>query len=90
MLNPESSICSGLLAQGTSRWGGAGQDGPEFPRWWAQHKVLDRTWGHKRFRHPVVGPLEIDYEARCIYRAIPTRPSSCTGLPTATPAPLRH
>ena len=36
---------------------------PEFPRWWAQHKVLDRTWGHKRFRHPVVGPLEIDYEA---------------------------
>ena len=36
---------------------------PEFPRWWSQHKVLDRTWGHKRFRHPVVGPLEIDYEA---------------------------
>ena len=36
---------------------------PEFSRWWAQHKVLDRTWGHKRFRHPVVGPLEIDYEA---------------------------
>jgi transcriptional regulator with XRE-family HTH domain len=36
---------------------------PEFPRWWAEHKVLDRTWGHKRFRHPVVGPLEIDYEA---------------------------
>ena len=35
----------------------------EFPRWWAQHKVLDRTWGHKRFRHPVVGALEIDYEA---------------------------
>jgi hypothetical protein len=36
---------------------------PEFASWWAQHKVLDRTWGHKRFRHPVVGPLEIDYEA---------------------------
>lgn len=36
---------------------------PEFSRWWSQHKVLDRTWGHKRFRHPVVGPLEIDYEA---------------------------
>jgi transcriptional regulator with XRE-family HTH domain len=36
---------------------------PEFPRWWSQHRVLDRTWGHKRFRHPVVGPLEIDYEA---------------------------
>ncbi len=25
--------------------------------------MLDRTWGHKRFRHPIVGPLEIDYEA---------------------------
>ena len=36
---------------------------PEFSRWWSQHKVLDRTWGHKRFSHPVVGPLEIDYEA---------------------------
>lgn len=36
---------------------------PEFARWWSQHKVLDRTWGHKRFRHPIVGPLEIDYEA---------------------------
>jgi transcriptional regulator with XRE-family HTH domain len=36
---------------------------PEFSKWWGQHKVLDRTWGHKRFRHPVVGPLEIDYEA---------------------------
>jgi transcriptional regulator with XRE-family HTH domain len=36
---------------------------PEFPKWWAEHKVLDRTWGRKRFRHPVVGPLEIDYEA---------------------------
>ena len=36
---------------------------PEFPRWWAQHKVLDRTWGHKRFHHTLVGPLEIDYEA---------------------------
>jgi transcriptional regulator with XRE-family HTH domain len=36
---------------------------PEFVRWWSQHKVLDRTWGHKRFRHPVVGHLEIDYEA---------------------------
>jgi hypothetical protein len=36
---------------------------PEFSRWWSQHKVLDRTWGHKRSRHPVVGPIEIDYEA---------------------------
>jgi MmyB-like transcription regulator ligand binding domain len=36
---------------------------PEFSRWWSQHKVLDRTGGHKRSRHPVVGPLEVDYDA---------------------------
>ena len=36
---------------------------PELSRWWSQHKVPDRTWGHKRFRHPIVGPLEIDDEA---------------------------
>ena len=36
---------------------------PDFARWWSQHKVLDRTWGRKRFRHPIVGPLEIDYAA---------------------------
>ncbi|MBB5780665.1 helix-turn-helix transcriptional regulator [Nonomuraea jabiensis] len=34
-----------------------------FRRWWADHKVLDRTFGHKRFRHPVVGPVSIDYQA---------------------------
>ncbi|GAA2412160.1 helix-turn-helix transcriptional regulator [Actinomadura vinacea] len=34
-----------------------------FRRWWADHKVLDRTFGHKRFRHPVVGLLTIDYQA---------------------------
>jgi len=34
-----------------------------FRHWWADHKVLDRTFGQKRFRHPVVGPLTIDYQA---------------------------
>lgn len=36
---------------------------PEFSKWWGQHRVLDRTWGHKRFLHPIVGHVEIDYEA---------------------------
>lgn len=36
---------------------------PEFPGWWSEHKVLSRTWGHKRFHHALVGPLEVDYEA---------------------------
>ncbi|MFC7329453.1 helix-turn-helix transcriptional regulator [Marinactinospora rubrisoli] len=34
-----------------------------FRRWWADHKVLARTFGHKRLRHPLVGPLTIDYQA---------------------------
>ncbi|MEU6711684.1 helix-turn-helix transcriptional regulator [Nonomuraea sp. NPDC046802] len=34
-----------------------------FRRWWADHKVLDRSFGTKRFHHPVVGPLSIDYQA---------------------------
>ncbi|MFI6375579.1 helix-turn-helix transcriptional regulator [Streptomyces sp. NPDC050546] len=34
-----------------------------FRRWWDDHKVLDRTFGQKHFRHPVVGPLTIDYQA---------------------------
>lgn len=36
---------------------------PEFAGWWSQRQVLLRTWGHKRFNHPVVGRLDIDYEA---------------------------
>lgn len=36
---------------------------PEFPRWWACHQVAERTHGTKRYRHPVVGDLTVDYEA---------------------------
>jgi transcriptional regulator with XRE-family HTH domain len=36
---------------------------PEFATWWAAHDVEDRTFGSKRYRHPVVGELRIDYEA---------------------------
>ncbi|MFD6275147.1 helix-turn-helix transcriptional regulator [Streptomyces sp. NPDC060209] len=35
----------------------------QFRRWWDDHKVLNRTFGHKRFRHPLVGPLTIEYQA---------------------------
>ncbi|MFJ4847330.1 MULTISPECIES: helix-turn-helix transcriptional regulator [unclassified Streptomyces] len=34
-----------------------------FRRRWADHEVFDRTHGHKRLRHPVVGDLGIDYQA---------------------------
>lgn len=34
----------------------------EFRRWWADHNVRERSHGTKRFHHPVVGDLTIDYE----------------------------
>ncbi len=36
---------------------------PEFRTWWAERTVVERTWGSKRFDHPVVGRLDITYEA---------------------------
>lgn len=34
----------------------------EFAAWWAEHGVFQRTYGVKRFRHPVVGELTLSYE----------------------------
>jgi transcriptional regulator with XRE-family HTH domain len=34
-----------------------------FRRWWADHQVLVRTTGQKRYHHPIVGELTIDYQA---------------------------
>jgi transcriptional regulator with XRE-family HTH domain len=36
---------------------------PEFRTWWAEHDVLARSHGTKRYRHPVVGPMTVSYEA---------------------------
>ncbi|WP_037077224.1 helix-turn-helix transcriptional regulator [Pseudonocardia spinosispora] len=36
---------------------------PEFRRWWADHNVRERSHGTKRYHHPLVGDLTIDYEA---------------------------
>jgi transcriptional regulator with XRE-family HTH domain len=36
---------------------------PEFARWWADHDVLVRGHGTKRYLHSVVGEIEIRYEA---------------------------
>lgn len=36
---------------------------PEFATWWARPNPRGRTSGVKRFRHPVVGALRIDWEA---------------------------
>ena len=34
----------------------------EFPGWWDEHRVHQRTHGSKRLHHPVVGDLTVDYE----------------------------
>ena len=39
---------------------------PEFRTWWAEHDVLARSYGTKRYRHPVVGPIAIRYEASAL------------------------
>ena len=35
---------------------------PEFRRWWAEHDVKERTHGTKRYRHPLVGDVTVQYE----------------------------
>lgn len=57
----------------------------EFRRWWADHNVRERTHGIKRYHHPLVGDLTINYESvavlgdpdqtLCLYTAEPGSPS---------------
>jgi transcriptional regulator with XRE-family HTH domain len=35
---------------------------PEFPAWWSEHRVQERSTGRKRLHHPVAGDLELQYE----------------------------
>lgn len=36
---------------------------PAFARWWQEHRVYQRTYGDKSFRHPIVGELTLQYES---------------------------
>jgi transcriptional regulator with XRE-family HTH domain len=36
---------------------------PEFRDWWADHNVRERSHGTKRYHHPLVGDLTVDYES---------------------------
>ncbi|SEH52866.1 Transcriptional regulator, contains XRE-family HTH domain [Mycolicibacterium rutilum] len=57
----------------------------EFRRWWADHNVRERTHGVKRYRHPLVGEVTVNYESvavlgdadqtLCIYTAEAGSPS---------------
>lgn len=58
----------------------------EFRRWWAAHPVVQRASGTKRFRHPVVGDLTVDFEAL----ALPGDPDQTLFIYTAEPASRSH
>jgi transcriptional regulator with XRE-family HTH domain len=34
----------------------------DFRRWWAAHDVVECSYGTKRFHHPLIGDLELDFE----------------------------
>jgi hypothetical protein len=36
--------------------------GLEFREIWAEHKVKDKRHGHYRYRHPLVGEIDLTYE----------------------------
>ncbi|GFG49569.1 transcriptional regulator [Mycolicibacterium agri] len=40
-----------------------GRRSAEFARFWAEHRVFRHTHGPKRFRHPAVGIMTLNYEA---------------------------
>ncbi|MGW1776125.1 helix-turn-helix domain-containing protein [Streptomyces sp. NPDC002104] len=53
----------------------------DFRQWWAGHDVLEHTHGTKRFRHPLVGELALEYESL----TFPDDPDQTLYLYTAEP-----
>ena len=53
--DPDDAASADLIAELTAA-------SPEFARWWEEHRVHQRTFGTKHFRHPVVGDLSVAYE----------------------------
>ncbi|MFB7286783.1 helix-turn-helix transcriptional regulator [Actinacidiphila glaucinigra] len=56
---------------------------PQFPRWWSDHQVRQRTHGHKRYHHPLVGDITFRYE--CL--SPPDDPDQTLCVYTAGPEP---
>jgi transcriptional regulator with XRE-family HTH domain len=54
---------------------------PQFARWWQDHRVYQRTYGEKSFRHPIVGELTLHYESL----TMPGDPDQTLFLYTAAP-----
>lgn len=53
----------------------------EFRRFWARHDVREQTRGTKRFAHPMVGPVDLDWDAY----PLPGRPGPVLIAYTAAP-----
>ncbi|WP_306895436.1 helix-turn-helix transcriptional regulator [Agromyces albus] len=45
----------------------------DFRRFWSEHNVFECTYGRKRFSHPLVGRLDLDYEALDVPDAPPQK-----------------
>ena len=54
---------------------------PELARWWEEHRVHQRTFGDKHFRHPVVGEMTLQHETL----TTPGDPDQALFLLTAEP-----
>jgi transcriptional regulator with XRE-family HTH domain len=55
---------------------------PDFSRWWSTHDVKRRVGGTKRYRHPVVGELTLNYDRL----TTPDDPDQRLTIYTAEPA----
>ncbi|GAB3233481.1 helix-turn-helix transcriptional regulator [Glycomyces halotolerans] len=77
--HPDDARLADLIEELSERSG-------EFDDWWNDRRVLRRTHGIKRYRHPVVGDLEFYYESfeapgdpdqvMCVYNVEPGSPSA--------------
>jgi hypothetical protein len=58
-MNAGRHPCDSRIAELVGELGAKSED---FRRLWADHHVVERGFGTQRFRHPLVGDLELDYE----------------------------
>jgi MmyB-like transcription regulator ligand binding domain len=58
----------------------------DFRRWWACHDVAHKTFGTKRFRHPIAGKLILDWQIL----ACPHDPDQSIMVMTAEPSTTSH
>ncbi|MFC9761755.1 helix-turn-helix transcriptional regulator [Rhodococcus jostii] len=58
----------------------------DFSRWWVSHNVAHKTFGTKRFRHPVAGEITLDWQML----TCPHDPQQSIMIMTAPPGSRSH